>query len=107
MPARAGLIRFPLYDRRRCQQGLHNVFPTQDAFEGVLFRGDRQAGHFFLNHQFGGGLDGSGGGCRDRVPAHDLVRPFVEGSPISIGFRQGADVRTEGLQQVSIGNNAD
>lgn len=70
-------------------------------------RSDGETGDFLLQHQRGGGLDG----CRrlhgDGVARHDVMGAFVEGSSITIRFRQGADVRADRFQKVAVGNDAD
>lgn len=71
----------------RRKQGVQDIFPTENAFECILIVDDRQAGHLFLNQQSGGRLNGSADLHRNRIPAHDLMRPFVEGGPISVGLR--------------------
>lgn len=64
-------------------------------------------GDFLLQHERGGGGERYGGAHGDGVARHDLMRAFVKGDSIAIYFRQGADVRADGFQQVAIGNDAD
>ena len=71
----------------RRKQGFQDIFPTENAFERIPIVDNWQTGHPFLNQQSGGRLNGSADLHRNRIPAHDLMRPFVEGGPISVGLR--------------------
>lgn len=70
----------------RRQQRFQNVFPAQNAFEYSRIRGDGEARDILLDHQLGCRLDRGVGVGGNRVPAHDLMGPFVESGSITLGL---------------------
>src|SRR5277367_5908880 len=87
-------------------QGSEQVAPADDADGLELIVDNRNARNTMCKQQ----ADGFGDfGLRtqcDRMPAHDLVYPLVQGGEISGGFRRAAYIRAQRSEKVAIRDDA-